>query len=59
VGDRRAKSTHKAIKTSIFPRIVKRIIIAKEIAIRIVKNNGRDDSLMFPSCIKDNNVSFE
>jgi hypothetical protein len=55
VGDRRAKSTHKAIKTSIFPRI----IIAKEIAIRIVKNNGRDDSLMFPSCIKDNNVSFE
>lgn len=43
VGERRAKSTHRAIKTKILPTIVKRIIIDKEIAIKIVRKNGRDE----------------
>ena len=50
VGERRAKSIHKAIKTSIFPRIVNRIIIDRQIAIKIVNTNGRVCSITVKSC---------
>ncbi len=61
VGERSAKSTHKAIKTRIFPRIVNRIIIDKHNAIKTVRTNGRDGPLIIGSDSNDDDVrlSFE
>ncbi len=60
VGERSAKSIHKAIKTRIFPRIVNRIIIDKHKAIKIVRINGRDGTLILLSDRYDDvKLSFE
>lgn len=41
VGERRAKSIHKAVRTRMLPKIVKRIIIERQTAMPIVTRSGR------------------
>ena len=59
VGDRSAKSIHKAIKTRILPRIVRRIIIESDRAIKIVASRGRPSSSLDKSGEDVSNVSFD
>lgn len=60
VGERNAKSTHNAISTRIFPRIVSTIMIARQQASRIVQRNGRERTRRSCSVRSDDErVSFD